>query len=144
MFLALAGHGAGQSYNITPATILDFAIDPSTALAGIVFHHNGSIQSLSPSAANFHDDTDWLIPHRDNVGALYEVRFINSVNDPLTTAASTVNNWVNISAARTYSILSSGIGTESAGQTFEIRRISDSVTVASGLINLEHEIESGG
>ena len=144
IFLALSGNGPGQSYNLTGATILDFSIDPSTALAGIRFHHNGTVQSLSPSTAAFHDDTDWLIPHRDNVGALFQVRWTNHSGDALTTEASAVNVWIDINVSRTYSIFADNIGQKNSTQTFQIRRKSDNETVASAVIILSTDIEAGG
>ena len=144
MFLALAGgHGVGQSFNITASTIFDLAVDPLNATAGMIFRSDGGMSSLSPGASDFHDATDWVIPHGANVGALFEVRYTTHSGDALTSQASTENTWIALSSDRTYSLFNGDIGTDSSVQTVEIRRISDSVVVASAIITFTAEVDVG-
>lgn len=129
--------GAGLVYLPPTDTVIDFSIDPDDADARFSlfldgnYYHFGAGVNTSQGA--------WLL---SGVNSDYEARATTINTTGAATRTGTVGSWLVLSSDRTWRITkTSGTGLATWDLTIEIRRVSDSVVVASCTLYMEAEVD---
>lgn len=112
---------AGGSYT-------DTELDPGTAICGIRLAADGTATNVRNAQGNQAISGEWARPIDAGNGALYEAR-VTVTSGTLTTG--TTGTWLALSSQRDWDVQRSTVGSKACTFTLEIRRVSDSVVVAS-------------
>jgi len=147
MIQYIAALGARKSgiVTITNRSMQDNNDDPLDSAQYVQFNPDGTIDDIhgvggAEVTVQINAATDWIIPN-GAASSQYEVRFITAPTDPYTTAATAINVWIDLSAARRYGYLVEGISFKQSGNvTFEIRR--GGSLQDSGFFNLLAEVHA--
>lgn len=112
---------AGGSYT-------DTELDPGTAICGIRLAADGTATNVRNAQGNQAISGEWARPIDAGNGALYEAR-VTVTSGTLTNG--TTGSWLALSSQRDWDVQRSTVGSKACTFTLEIRRVSDSVVVAS-------------
>jgi hypothetical protein len=130
LFPASGGSGGAQ---LTSASFSDYRSGLSSASCGLTFSRNGTLTNTN-SAGNV-ALTNWWLPTTSTIGDSYEVKCTLSSG---TFSTGTSGTWQTISTDRAFTVAVSSSGfVKAATFNADIRRISDSVVVASATFTIE-------
>lgn len=122
--------GPGIVVEVPAGTYEDTAIDPDDAGVIINFATNGT-GTVVTSAAPI--DFTWLT---GGSSSDFEIRWTNTFGTPST---GTTGSWLPFN--QSWSVVRTSVGTKTNTATVEIRRVSDSVVVASGSITITATVD---
>ena len=128
LFPASGGSGGAQ---LTSASYYVNEPGGSSASCGLTFSRNGSLTNTR-STGNV-SLTNWWLPTTTTIGDSYEVKCTVSSG---TFSTGTSGTWQTISADRAYTVSCGIDGVKEATFNADIRRISDSVVVASATFTI--------
>jgi hypothetical protein len=131
-FALLALTPPGIVFNIGAVEAIDWQFDPSSASALIIFNIDGTITGFGNQSLT---TQDWIAPKTGTVGNDYDI-YIHKTSGT-TPTSGTMDTWVNLGTSPQWYLQRSGIGSRSCHCTVQIRRVSDSVVVATGALYLE-------
>lgn len=130
LFPASGGSGGAQ---LTSDYLSEFISGGASALCGLRFSRNGALVNLL-GLGNV-SLTNWWLPTTSTIGDSYEVKCTLSSG---TFSTGTSGTWQTISTDRDFTVSVTGSGrSKSATFNADIRRISDSVVVASATFTIE-------
>lgn len=112
---------AGGSYT-------DSEVDPGLAICGIRLGTDGTATNVRLVLGNQAITGEWGRPITASIGSSYEAR-VTLTSGTLTTG--TTGSWLALSSQRDWDVQRNTIGSKACTFTLEIRRVSDSVVVAS-------------
>lgn len=105
-----------------------------TALATISFKTDGSVTRTQGGSTT--SATDWVTPLDAGRGAAHEIYFHSTADPPF--SSPPLDTWISLNTTRDITARAAGIGGFShVTVEYYIRRVSDSVQVASGQIDCE-------
>jgi autotransporter-associated beta strand protein len=130
-----AAQGVAVSLAALPDSISALQIDPDDAYAGFALYSTGSIGVVEGSALSYANVGTWRL---SGASSDYEARV--TVNSGSLTSGTT-GSWLALSASREWYLARTTSGTSTATITVEIRRVSDSVVVASKSVTLTSTVE---
>lgn len=130
LFPATSGGGGAQ---LTNAYLSEYISGGASASCGLRFSRNGALVNLL--GLGDVSLTNWWLPTTTVIGDSYEVKCTLSSG---TFSSGTSGTWQTISADRDFTVSVSGSGRfKIATFNADIRRISDSVVVASATFTIE-------
>jgi len=115
----------------------DYQIDPSDSFAGLSFLRDGTYVGVGNSDASL---GAWITPRTSTSGDAYEIYF--HVTSGSTPGGAAMDTWLALSTTRVVSLTRTTIGADVSSLTVQIRRVSDSVVVASGTIELSSVVDT--
>ena len=120
--------GSGRTVTLAGGSYSDTEFDPGTAICGIRLAADGTATNVRLSQGNQAISSEWARPLDAGNGALYEAR-VTVTSGTLTNG--TTGSWLALSSQRDWDVERSTVGSKACTFTLEIRRVSDSVVVAS-------------
>ncbi len=91
-----------------------------TGTVGIKFNQDGTVDGVEDgSDTQVDSSTDWIIPTRAQ-SRQERIRFVSFVGDALFASATSENNWIDLTANRTWQLRQVGTGSKSCSFTIEI------------------------
>lgn len=129
LFPASGGSGGAQ---LTSASFFDGSVGGASASCGLRFSRNGAL--VNTNGAGDVSLTNWWLPTTSTIGDSYEVKCTLSSGS---FATGTSGVWQTISTNRDYSVSVGSNDYKQATFNADIRRISDSVVVASATFTIE-------
>lgn len=119
---------SGLTVTLAGGSYTDSELDPGTAQCGIRLGTDGTATNTRSAIGNQAISGEWARPIDAGNGALYEAR-VTVTSGTLT--AGTTGSWLALSSQRDWYVERSTLGSKACTFTLEIRRVSDSVVVAS-------------
>ena len=129
LFPATSGGGGAQ---LTSAAFFDGSVGGPSASCGLRFSRNGAL--VNTNGAGNVSLTNWWLPTTSTIGDSYEVKCTLSSGSFSTGTSGT---WQTISTDRDFTVSVGTNGYKIATFNADIRRISDSVVVASATYTIE-------
>lgn len=125
----------GDVVNLTTVSLSDLAISPANATTSYSLNNNGTATTTGSGSGA----TTWLTP--SSSAGNYEARM--TVSSGSFTSGAATGSWLNLGTSRFWTLTESTNGNSSLNVTgtIEIRRVSDSVVVASASVDMTSTVE---
>jgi len=124
----------GEVVNLATVNLFDQAISPANATTSYALNNNGTATTLGLGSGAI----TWLT---GGSASSYEARM--TVTSGAFTSGDATGSWLNLGTSRFWTLTESFNGnvSQTVTGTIEIRRVSDSVVVASASVTMESSVE---